>query len=75
MTGRDVPEVVSINLGRRRAVLDTGEEIPITDLIDAAGEETDDEGEAVMAVAGPYGPRQRWIAFAVADFGPAMGLH
>lgn len=52
--GRDnpIPRIVSINLGKRLALLDDGRTVPITTLMDKWGEDTDDTESAVVFVAG-----------------------
>jgi hypothetical protein len=44
--------IVSIHLAGRLALLDSGETVPITTLLDMAGDETTDETEAVAFVCG-----------------------
>lgn len=58
-------EVVAVNLGKRIALLDDGSVIPITDMLDADGDITDDPEDAVTAVAGADA---EWLAFSLCDF-------
>jgi hypothetical protein len=55
----------AIHLERRLFLSEDGDVFPITNLYDAEGDETDDIGEAVAAVAGTEG---RWFAFRLDDF-------
>lgn len=47
----DTREIVAVNRQQRFALTNRGEVCPITNLIDAFGDETDDPFEAVAAVA------------------------
>lgn len=58
--------VVAVNVGRREAVLDDDTVIPITNLLDDEGEETDDPEEAVAAVA--CEAEDRWHTIDLRDF-------
>lgn len=69
-----IEDVVSINLGLKRVVLATGEIVPITDFLDEEGDETDDPELALIVIAGPFGPHQRWLAIDIVGFSPAMVL-
>lgn len=60
-------EVVAINLTRRLAHLNNDRTVPITNLIDYAGEETDDIEEAVAFVCGEPG---FWLAVAIKEYEP-----
>jgi LDH2 family malate/lactate/ureidoglycolate dehydrogenase len=42
--------IEAINLGRRLALTDTGEQLPITDMFDEDGDETDDPDKAVAVI-------------------------
>ena len=57
--------IEAINLHDRQALLTTGEVIPITELFDDEGDETDDPDEAVAFVAGRPG---LWINALVDDY-------
>lgn len=58
-------EVVAINLARRLAHLSNDRTIPITNMIDADGEDTDEIGEAVVLVCGEHG---FWLAVSILGF-------
>ncbi len=58
-------DVSCINLVRRIAVMTDGQRWPITVLLDATGEETDDEDEAVAFVCGVG---NTWISAPLSDF-------
>lgn len=45
--------VEAVNFGTRQALLDTGEVVPIKNMIDADGYDTDEPEEALVAIAGP----------------------
>jgi hypothetical protein len=60
-----VVEVVAINLTRRLAHLSNDRTVPITSLIDAVGEETDEIAEAVVLVCGEPG---FWLTVAISAF-------
>lgn len=47
-------------------VLDTGERVPISNMVDGTGEPTEDPVDAVSLVAGPTKSGQ-WLVFAVTD--------
>jgi hypothetical protein len=51
---------VMINLRERLCVLSNGEVIPITNMFDCTGDETDEPEEATAFVAGPT-PDDKWI--------------
>lgn len=61
------PDVFAIDLHRRMAVLDTGEEIPIISMFDRWGDETDHEAEVVSLCIGPDA-EGNWYAAAVSEF-------
>lgn len=78
MKRRQPPLTVDIvNLTRRIAVLSDGSTRPIVQLLDAEGEETDDEEEAVAFVCG--GPDAKgnnlWWAATLADYTTVETLH
>lgn len=52
MSANSVAEIFSIHLAGRLALLDTGETVPITTLLDACGDETTEDSEAVAFVCG-----------------------
>lgn len=58
-------DVACINLVQRVAVMTDGQRWPITNLIDALGEETDDESAAVAFVCGVD---NSWISAPPSDF-------
>jgi hypothetical protein len=58
-------EIVSIHLAGRLALLDSGETIPITNLLNAAGDETSEEAEAVAFVCGVG---RHWFCDCVASY-------
>jgi hypothetical protein len=60
-----VTDVVSINMIERTALLDDGRTVPITNLFDAVGEETDDPREAVSFVCGAG---RQWISDSIDHF-------
>lgn len=53
-------EVQAVNLPGRMALLTDGQQLHITNLIDDDGDDTDDEADAVCAVAGPDSLGQWW---------------
>ena len=53
------------------ALLETNELVPVTNMYDLWGDETDDESEAVAAVAGPT-LEGKWVAFDVPRPPPLM---
>lgn len=57
--------VVSVNLGRREALLSDGRVVPVTNLLDADGKDTDDAAEAVGFVSGAG---SEWFVDLVSDF-------
>lgn len=57
--------VTAINLERRLALLDDGRTVPITNLFDASGDDTNDAAEAAGFVAGAG---REWFADSVADY-------
>lgn len=57
--------VVSANLTKRTALLDDGRTLPITNMIDAFGDDTNDAGEAVAFVCGAG---REWFAENMDDF-------
>lgn len=63
-------DVQAIHRGRREALVAPGDVVvPITQLIDADGEETDDWAQAVVFVCGQG---DLWAARAVADYPPGL---
>lgn len=68
------PDVAAVNLADRIAILDNDEVVPITDLYDQAGDETDDEEIACAAVAGPSA-LGLWYAIDFRNFGWARRCH
>lgn len=63
--GRVMIAVQAINLGRRIALLNDGSTVPVTNLLDADGDETEAPAEAVGFVAGEG---RTWFAGRVADY-------
>ena len=61
-------DIVAVNVERRIAILDDGTQIPVTNLLDADGDEALDPLEATAFVAGP-GPQGQWFAAKFEDFG------
>lgn len=59
------PDVEAVNVGRRIALLTDGRTVPITNLLDGDGDETDDPAEAVAFVAGAD---DQWFAAQLADY-------
>lgn len=59
----------AINLAQRLFLDSAGMLYPITNLIDGAGEETDDPAAAVCVVAGAG---NRWYSISLADFEAAV---
>lgn len=57
--------VVSVNLGRREALLSDGRVVPVTNMLDADGDDTEDPAEAVGFVSGAG---SEWFVDAVSDF-------
>lgn len=55
-------DITSVDMSARVARLDTGENIPVTNMFDARGEETDDPNIARRVVAGPCADGN-WYAF------------
>lgn len=53
-------DVIALNLGQREAFLDDGRTCPITNMLDADGDETDDPEEA---------REDEWLALHLGDFG------
>ncbi len=66
--GKGMVHVQSINIGRRLALLTTGQTLPITTLFDAEGDTTEDPAEAVAFAAGQGG---MWFSGAVAHYAQA----
>jgi hypothetical protein len=58
-------DIHAINLHRRMAVLTDGSYVPITNLIDCAGMDTDNPDEAVTFVAGA---KTTWRVGLIRDF-------
>jgi LDH2 family malate/lactate/ureidoglycolate dehydrogenase len=60
--------VYAVNVAKRAAYLDTGEQCPITKLLDFEGDETDNPAEAVAAIA----PLRSgtWITIDLTQFDP-----
>lgn len=58
-------EVVAVNLAKRMALLDDGRVLPITDLFDHLGEETDSAFHATSFVAGEG---RDWFSDAIAPY-------
>lgn len=48
----DAPDVVAVNLEMRRALLSTGSVVPVTDMFDADGDETEELSEVRIFVCG-----------------------
>ena len=46
-------EVACVNRKLRVAIMEDGQELPVTNMFDGFGEETDDVDDAVSCVAGP----------------------
>lgn len=63
----------AINLGARIALLDTNEQIPVTDMFDRDGADTEDATKAVFVVAGPD-RRGKWYNLNITSFQPCT-LH
>lgn len=59
------PDVEAINVADRLALLTDGRVVPITNLLDADGDETSDTAAAVGFVAGATG---QWFAARIADY-------
>lgn len=51
--GAEVNEVSCVHRGKRIAVMEDGQVLPVTHLFDRFGDDTDDDNEAVACVAGP----------------------
>ena len=60
-----MPRIVAINQGQRFAVLDDDRIVPITNLFDAYGDETEDFDQACSFVAGAD---REWFSEPIADF-------
>jgi hypothetical protein len=61
-TVHDERRIVAFDLGNMVAILDDGQDIPITNMIDEDREETTDTDEAFSLVAGPCAAGM-WYAF------------
>lgn len=61
--------VAAVNLRLRIVILDGDEIIPITNMIDCDGEETNDHEECVSFVAGPT-PDGGWITDLASSYQP-----
>lgn len=48
-----IPEIATINLARRIAITEDGQQLPVTDMFDEFGDDCDDIEECVVCVAGP----------------------
>jgi hypothetical protein len=59
--------IESINLGRSLALTTTGEVVPITNMFDMDGDDTNDPAEAVAITAGPTASGE-WLSDAVTNF-------
>lgn len=57
--------VVSVNLGWREALLSDGRVVPVTNMLNADGEDTEDVAEAVGFVSGAG---SEWFVDLVSDF-------
>lgn len=57
--------LTTVNLEQRLAVLDDGRSVPVTNLIDRFGDDTNDPAEAVGFVAGAG---REWFADSVAEY-------
>lgn len=64
--GRGDVTIVAINLGQRIAILDDDTVFPLTNFIDAGGDETDDPDKAVVAVG--HLPDDSWVTFEIDGF-------
>jgi hypothetical protein len=62
-----MPDVQALNLTGRLALLTDGTTVPITNLFDLAGDETDDLAEAVSFVCGTG---QHWWSDLISAFSP-----
>lgn len=62
-------KIDAIHLEQRHALLDTGVIVPITNLLDAEGNETDSADDAISFVAGRD---NLWVAGIVADYEAAQ---
>lgn len=60
-----VPDVQAVNLRRRLALLTDGASVPITTLLDAEGDETEDAEQAVAFVAGAG---RQWFSASLAHY-------
>lgn len=58
-------KIDALHLGQRLALLDNGEIVPITNLFDAEGDETDSADDAISFVSGRD---NTWFAGITADF-------
>lgn len=65
-------DVEAINLGQRKALLNNGAIVALTNLLDEDGEETDDPSEASAFVCSYNG---LWYSGSVNDFNPASTRH
>jgi hypothetical protein len=65
-------DVVSINRGRRLALLNSGDTVPITTLFDGDGDEVDTWDTATAFVCGAG---DLWLADACSHFDPAGRRH
>lgn len=63
-------DVEAVNRSHAVAILDTGEELAVTNWFDADGDECQ-PGNAVVAVAGPD-KEGRWYAIDLSEFLPAL---
>lgn len=57
--------IQALNLAQRLALLDDGATVPITDLFDANGEDTEDLAEAVGFAAGQD---RHWFSGRISDY-------
>ena len=60
-------DISAVNVSERIAVTEDGQHLPITNLMDEWGDETEDSGKAVFCVAGPD-RHGMWVSVDLAVF-------
>jgi hypothetical protein len=62
-----MPGIVAVNLEKGLAFLDDGTAVPVTNMFDSDGQDTDDFTESASFVAGP-GPGGQWWTERTSDY-------
>ena len=63
-----------VNVTDRYVMLESGESVPITNLFDVDGDETEEDADVVAVVAGPD-PEGMWLTVDLSEFESEVTIH